>query len=871
MPVPDEEHAIAQLRISIQSTELRPYARPCQRPPITRPKGKRVTSNLYLEIADAIDAARQRLSLIREGLLPHEGEELVPRWRAPKAPAREQSRVAGHSHSKSVLFHIPATRSYRLTSVAGATSFHFSHRAIGKVTFATCEEGVRVKPGAARAHGRYVERDEAVALLDPALSQSAPNTGQLTGAAADLSLPITNQEHHDHDYTHDHRIDQWLGRGLVEDLSASEPGSPGPAFAGPLLGRPVEDAVADARMWLLPRRDVVRHGSRTHGLLRSAADVSVEAGSEPLGLRQPSSGDLDERARVDTPSLRSRSEASGHDDYIGRAGAVAIQPDGTRALLTNIDADDGERTRFWSLVEEHEAVNRGDKMSLRIGDNPAFWSATAARPDCPLELKTALETAMPNDTVRFDIASGKEMRAFLATQPGWVPPTAKGNFKPFARFHDGRNGRTQYRIVGELPNELDAVSRFGILHEFSQQFSKRKLPFVAVMHAPDHKNDERNWHFHLIYYDRPCRRITQDDIGHLTEQGHRTAHLEPGLWDFAVVTPKKGRSNGKAVPLKQNKVTEVTQDGWIEMLRGELAAITNRHLERGSVERRVDARRYEEMGIVADPQEHLGTDQAAAETRGEATVIGCENESRQWDAIMAEGNARLEAALTAIDTHTVNAGDRGQKDLADETAKRDRLAQVARLQHMAFCLEQDIDRARSRAAAVQRKNRQLLDAYNADLTAGTLRERTQAEQLVAAATSYLAHLDAALGDDVALPALVRDAADQALRPMAGAAEAQGSPTTVSPLAPIYTHPERFSTVSRDDAMIAEAMDAARRRDEERQLVARTPIRSDRAPAREQTGATAERKPSHEGSTSEVARDDAAKRAAIAAALRGHGR
>jgi hypothetical protein len=514
-------------------------------------------------------------------------------------------------------------------------------------------------------------------------------------------------------------------------------------------------------------------------------------------------------------------------------------------------------------------------MSLRIGDNPPFWSATAARPDCPLELKTALETAMPTDTVRFDIASGKEMRAFLATQPGWVPPTAeskaKGDAKPFARFHDGRNGRTQYRIVGELPNELDAVSRFGILHEFSQQFAKRKLPFVAVMHAPDHKNDERNWHFHLIYYDRPCRRITQDDIGHLTEQGYRTSHLEPGLWDFAVVTPKKGRSNGKAVPLKQNKVTEVTQDGWIEMMRGELGAITNRYLERGNVERRVDPRRYEEMGIVADPQEHLGTDQAAAETRGEATVIGCENESRQWDAIMAEGDARLEAVLMEIKTQTAIAGDRDQKDLADETAKRDQRAQAARLQHMAFCLEQDIGRARSRAAAVQRKNRQLLEAYNADPTAGTLRERTQAEQLVQAATRYLAHLDAALGDDLALPALARGAADQALRPIAVAGEAQQSPTKVSPLAPIYTHPERFSAISRDDAMIAEAMDKARRRDEERQSVAPTPTRSDRARAGEQSGATEERKPPHEGSTSELARDDAAKREAIAAALRGHGR
>jgi hypothetical protein len=456
-----------------------------------------------------------------------------------------------------------------------------------------------------------------------------------------------------------------------------------------------------------------------------------------------------------------------------------------------------------------------------------------------------------------------------------VPPAtgrkAKGGPKPFAKFHDGRSGRTQYRIVGELPNELDTAGRFGILREFSQQFSKRKLPFVAVMHAPDHKNDERNWHFHLIYYDRPCRRITHDDIGHLTEQGYRTAHLEPGMWDFAVVTPKKGRSNGKAVPLKQNKVGEVTQDGWIEMLRKELAGITNRHLDHGAVERRVDPRRYEDMGIVADPQEHLGTDQAAAETRGEATAVGRENESRQWDAIMAEGKTRLGVALAAINEQPGATGDRGDGQTAVEAAEREQRAEAARLEHMAFCLEQDIDRARSRAAAVERKNRQLLDAYDADAGAGTARDRREAERLVQAATDYLSRLDAALGKELALPSEARSAADQMLYAIARAGDVQPPRTVDATLAPIYAHPERFTTIIRDDEMIAAAMAAARHREERREAAALTPARPQLPPARKEVLASAERKPSRDLATSEATTNDAAKRAAIAAALRGHGR
>lgn len=795
-------------------------------------------SNRYLEIQDAIDAARARLSLIREGIVPLEDDGFMPRRRGP-GPRVSVERQRPAVRRAAVGFHIPATRSYRLTSPAGTTSFHFSHRSIGKVTFDTCEDGVRVKPGAARAHGRYVEREAAVAEIGLGCEPSfGPAAAEID---ADTNHQTDPRKEQGHDYTHDQRIDPWLGAGLVEGASASEPGAGG-FLAGPVLGRPVEDALADARVRLLPRRDVVRHGGGAHGLLRSAADVSVEAGAGDLGLRCASAGDRDEGGRLDTPSLRSRADARGHDDYIGRPGAVAIQPDGRRALITNIDTDDDERAKFWSLVEEHEAVNRGDRMSLRIADNPGFWSRVAADAACPAALKDALTKASPNETIRFDIPSGKEMRSFLAGQPGWVSPTSgrrgkggTGGPKPFAGFHDGRSGRTQFRIVGELPDELDSAGRFAIIKDFADQFARRKLPFVAVMHAPDHKNDERNWHFHLIYYDRPCRRITGEDIAHLSAQGYRSDHLEPGMWDFAVVTPKKGRTNGKAVPLKQNKVAEVAQDGWIEMLRRELAAITNRHLAAARVGRRLDPRRYEEMGIVADPQEHLGTAQAAAETRGEATHTGSENERRQYAAIMAEGDARLAATIASIEA----AGPRGGSSAADWSVERQALIEAAELRHMAFALEQDIDRARSRAAAVQRKNRQLLDAYDADPAAGTGRERREAGELADAATRYLARLDHTLGADLALPAQARALADQT----------RNADVTVSraPLLPV-----------RDERPVGPVREAH--------------TATAMQPAAEPSGADPAR-PSHsdEGTAQERAASAAAKRAAMAAALRGQGR
>ena len=50
-----------------------------------------MASNRYLEINDAIDWARQRLSLIREGIVPEEVDEFIVRWRAGKAPVRAQA------------------------------------------------------------------------------------------------------------------------------------------------------------------------------------------------------------------------------------------------------------------------------------------------------------------------------------------------------------------------------------------------------------------------------------------------------------------------------------------------------------------------------------------------------------------------------------------------------------------------------------------------------------------------------------------------------------------------------------------------------------------------------------------------------------
>jgi len=96
---------------------------------------------------------------------------------------------------------------------------------------------------------------------------------------------------------------------------------------------------------------------------------------------------------------------------------------------------------------------------------------------------------------------------------GWMRAEAAGDPGPWR----------QQAILGR--GRWDPDARIRILKGFSDEFEKRNLPFIAVMHAPDHANDDRNWHFHLVYHDRPTRRFT--------------GMADDRLWDLPADAPKQ--------------------------------------------------------------------------------------------------------------------------------------------------------------------------------------------------------------------------------------------------------------------------------------------------------------------------------------------
>ncbi|MDC8753836.1 MobA/MobL family protein [Erythrobacter sp. sf7] len=741
-------------------------------------------TNAQMERADELAATRTRIKLIQEGLLePIDGKSKTLH------PMRFRTRSWGDSgqHGGGVPdYGIAATRQIRHRTPSGVTSFHFAHSAVTKVTYRTLVEGKPHMPGAAAAHGRYLERESAVADLiteqqgqgteraaDVDSSPDPEGISPTSASAVQRGAPIPTQMENDH-VTATSPFDASDIQTMVEDLGTSEP------HLGSVDGEgSLEDPGPDADLFLLSGRDLVCDRGASERLLLSPEDVSLAAGPGSERLRCPSNGDQEARGKkVEDEDL---TLGAAFDRYLTRPSALAIQPDHSRALITNIDEDDKERAGFWGQVEEYERTPSPDTIAFRYCDYRPFWDAVLLQSDCPKEIREKIEGPHRDSDKPIEIKHGTKVQAFLRRQPGWVKPGPKKRKAkkaktqeqpvdvaeeppPIAEVTIGRGGRTQYRINGELPAELTPSQNFALLQDFAREFERRELPFLAVMHAPDHHNHDRNWHFHLAYYDRPVRRITEADIERLAARGFDVSQLSPGQWDFTVELKVPRRTDKRTTfPLRQNKVAEVSRSrAWPKTLRVALAKVTNRHLSAAGIARRVSPETFEDLGIPADPHEHLSTTANAMETRGVATAAGIRNENKQWAAILAQAEARYRAELEAAETRitqTLSGQSLGNGDgLAKHKELRVQLEQAAKLRRDAFLLEQELERARSRAVMVRERNLKLLKAGEADPKTTTAKRMAEHRSLVASATRYLISLEEELADVTMLAARWRASA-----------------------------------------------------------------------------------------------------------------
>jgi hypothetical protein len=710
-------------------------------------------TNAQMERSDEIEARRIAIKKIKEREI--EGDTL----RLPIAkPHRVVDPSKTGSKASGIRFEIPAARPYRPQTPAGGRSYHFRHEPVTRSERPSSLSDRRDRPGSPADHTKYIERESAVASLDPASacdqtsSLSEFTSDDVARSAADQAAGLPPNPQNDAGSTPEQRMNyydcnntpttQTSAIGL-EQLPIRQPDT---ETAGD--DQPGERSRPHAALWPLPNGELVCDTWEAPCPLLGDGEIPLDEGLGADSLRCPPQSDRPDRGtEPEYLAGVGGSEAARTDQYIIRPSAVAFQPDGTRALITNIDDDPEERVKFWNSVERYERKSSGDKMKFCVSTDPAFWHQVAAQPDCPPELFIKITGDDADKTTPISIKNGKEVRRFLSKQPGWEQGkrdiSRDGQF-PLAKFSDGRGGRVQYRIIVELPAGLSMEARFRIMKAFAHEFEKRGLPFIAVIHAPDEHNHDDNWHIHFAYWDRPCRKIDQDDIDSLSAKGFDTRQLKPGMWDFTCAVHKFNRPNRKSFPLRQNKVLEISRDkGWPKYLRRQFAQCVNEELELIGSQMRFDPRKYEEMDIDAVPQDRLGPSDHAREVKGEITETGVRNEQKQWDAIKAKLTADHQRNISAIDGELADLM-RGlaQHPKVDEIKQRFKavLQEAADVRYQLNIQEQELERQASRARFIYTRNRQVLDAHEARESKLSRKKEREVRDLVEQARAYLDQL-----------------------------------------------------------------------------------------------------------------------------------
>jgi hypothetical protein len=276
-----------------------------------------------------------------------------------------------------------------------------------------------------------------------------------------------------------------------------------------------------------------------------------------------------------------------------------------------------ERNEFWRKVNEAEMQPKGDRLIIRCTQEPDWWArALEAVASAPTEVQKALQlqaiTGEPNDIS----VKVSEDTAFAIHE--WA--MGVGEVAPI-EISRGRGGRIQTRIIAELPWELTGRERVEVVRDFTAKLAEKKFPYWAVVHAPGAKNDDRNFHVHIDYYDRPCDRMTDPRTG-------------KEVWDFEILEEKRYSNRTKYTyrPFQQAKAREANGRKWLRTLRGHWEKVTNKGLQKAGIGKRYHLTSNASVGIERDPTSHIHFKTYNKERKGELTADGAALARQQWQA-----------------------------------------------------------------------------------------------------------------------------------------------------------------------------------------------------------------------------------------------
>lgn len=429
------------------------------------------------------------------------------------------------------------------------------------------------------------------------------------------------------------------------------------------------------------------------------------------------------------------------DDFVQyqeREGAVASGPGSalSACIFTNIRGTTQIRADLFAKIAEHENVECEPSIELHLGLQTELMRKLRSR----LNISEETDPAGIAPLVLRG-AEAHELAQLLGKTLGWrdkrtiVEKQKRQIDSMGVRFDPGKSGTVQNRIIGELPADIPHEGRIRIVQGLCEEFEQRDLPFVAVIHAPGPENNDRNWHFHLVYHDRPIAifdgtadtHVRYGDVnGGIPDR--KTAamrrHLDDpavqsqvGKWDFEVEAIWfKKRQRKVSYPYRQRKDRDVTRDSFVPGLRSKLCDLTNAEFERAGLIQRVDPLSHNEAKRAQKPGKKLGSALFNLEMSGVPTDIGSDNEKLQWKARLEQ--LELERQLipqrsyvTEDETHRIVAKNPNQDRrwaLFNEIAHRRR--EIADLRHLGRHARELIDRLISRPKAVAERNQNLLIA-----------------------------------------------------------------------------------------------------------------------------------------------------------------
>ena len=305
------------------------------------------------------------------------------------------------------------------------------------------------------------------------------------------------------------------------------------------------------------------------------------------------------------------------------------------------------------------------------------------------------------------------------------------------------NARIQNRIICELPHQSTPQARNDILQAFVAPWREKGVPFHVAVHAPGPENDSRNFHAHVVFSERPAKRMLHPETGEET-------------WDFAIAQTYTTASRNKRTnhPFRQTKLREFGEKGFVVGERKRFAEAVTAVMAKVDPAVKFDHRSYKAMGLDVTPMKTVSRILKDRMRQGRVTVLDAGITKRMIDAELAALAQKRDADLERM-LKVAGRIDALKKDFPSigkvnrRLAPRDRIGPGSSITRKIFDkvmdrrLEIEAERMERRivARAEEAVCERVIAATNPKKTAAALREEDP--MALAAKAAIVAGLDAA--------------------------------------------------------------------------------------------------------------------------------